>query len=539
MHDSNDIAMTDLVRAARDGDGRAREQLVAEHMPLVYNVVGRALDGHADVDDVVQETMFRALDGLAGLREPSSFRSWLIAIAMNQIRRRWTARQQGPIPELDRLSALPDPGGDFTGLTILRLGLSGQRREVAEATRWLDDNDRELLSLWWQEAAGHLDRAELAESLGVTPQHAAVRVQRMKGQLEIGRVTVRVLAARPRCHELEDLLAPWDGRPAPLWRKRINRHVRACTRCSRQGLDLVPAEGLLAGMALVVPINGFPALPGLGSALLPNATAPAGPGTLPAGPDAASHGASAGSGAPPAGPDAGSAAQGAAGPGTPPPGAEQAAAGGHTTAAVGTKVAATAGGVVSLSVLAVLVWPAPQPPAVQPPPAAPTVAAAPTVVSLPEETPSPTPTPEATPSPAPATSSAAPSTSAPGPDRVLIDLINERRAKAGCPALKIDNRLTTAARKHAQDMAARNYFDHASPEGKHADDRITAAGYEWGMWGENLDRGPTDPKTVVNDWTDGAIHQQIMLDCRYKDAGAASVPSPRGTLWVLDLARTR
>ncbi|WP_449345005.1 sigma factor [Streptomyces narbonensis] len=35
-------------------------------MPLVHNVVGRALDGHADTDDIVQETMVRALDGLAG-----------------------------------------------------------------------------------------------------------------------------------------------------------------------------------------------------------------------------------------------------------------------------------------------------------------------------------------------------------------------------------------------------------------------------------------------------------------------------------------
>ncbi len=43
-------------------------------------------------------------------------------------------------------------------LTILRLGLSGQRREVAEATRWLDEDDRELLALWWQEAAGELTR---------------------------------------------------------------------------------------------------------------------------------------------------------------------------------------------------------------------------------------------------------------------------------------------------------------------------------------------------------------------------------------------
>jgi DNA-directed RNA polymerase specialized sigma24 family protein len=55
-----------LVLAAQDGDPRAVDRLVAEYLPLVYNVVGRALDGHADVDDVVQETMLRCVTGLYG-----------------------------------------------------------------------------------------------------------------------------------------------------------------------------------------------------------------------------------------------------------------------------------------------------------------------------------------------------------------------------------------------------------------------------------------------------------------------------------------
>ncbi|MEV8154574.1 sigma-70 family RNA polymerase sigma factor, partial [Streptomyces fradiae] len=252
----------ELVTAARAGDGRARERLVEDYLPLVYNVVGRALDGHADVDDVVQDTMFRALDGLGGLREPSRFRSWLVAIAMNQIRRRWNDRQQAPTAPLERVVERPDPAGDFVDLTILRLGLSGQRREVAEATRWLDEDDRALLSLWWQEASGRLTRAELAEALGVPVRHAAVRVQRMKAQLETGRGVVRALSATPRCGALARLTEDWDGRPAPVWRKRVARHARGCRACGGHWADLIPAEGLLAGLALVVPLAGFPRVPG-------------------------------------------------------------------------------------------------------------------------------------------------------------------------------------------------------------------------------------------------------------------------------------
>lgn len=46
-----------LVVAAQSGDNRARDELIAEHLPLLYNIVGRALSGHADVDDVIQGRM--------------------------------------------------------------------------------------------------------------------------------------------------------------------------------------------------------------------------------------------------------------------------------------------------------------------------------------------------------------------------------------------------------------------------------------------------------------------------------------------------
>ncbi|MCG8925944.1 sigma-70 family RNA polymerase sigma factor [Lentzea sp. CC55] len=238
------------VVAARDGDQRALDDLVSGYLPLVYNIVGHALGGHADTDDVVQETMLRAVHGLAGLRDPAGFRSWLVVIAMNQIRLRHREQQRvpvtGPVPE-----DVADPGADFVDLTIMRLQLSGQRREVVAATRWLSADERELLSLWWLEAAGRLTRAEVAEALELTPQHTAVRVQRVKAQLDAARIVVRTLESTPRCPELAEVLADWDGDPSALWRKRIARHSRSCRRCERCGYDLASVEGLIARLPLV------------------------------------------------------------------------------------------------------------------------------------------------------------------------------------------------------------------------------------------------------------------------------------------------
>ncbi|MEW9515497.1 RNA polymerase sigma factor [Streptomyces tubercidicus] len=247
---------TRLVEAARTGDTGAQDQLVAAYLPLVYNIVGRALKGHADVDDVVQETMLRALYGLDGLRDPARFRSWLIAIAMSQIRHYWQQkRRDTPIGGLGEVHEVAAPEPDFVDVTIVRLGLEGQRKEVVEATRWLDDDQQNVLSLWWLETAGELTRAELAAALELSPQHAAVRVRRIKEQLEIARVVVRALATAPRCAELERVLALWDGVPSALWRKRIARHAGGCPYCAGRCSTLVPAEGLLAMLGLV-PISG-------------------------------------------------------------------------------------------------------------------------------------------------------------------------------------------------------------------------------------------------------------------------------------------
>ena len=265
MRTDSPVALATVV-AARSGDQRAMDDLVAGCLPLVYNIVGRALSGHADVDDVVQETMLRVVRGLAGLVDPTSFRSWLVAVAMSQVRERHRAaslqNRAAPPAGVDPtvggygssdLDDLADPGADFVDLTILRLELTGQRREVVRATRWLDSGDQEVLSLWWLEVAGALTRAEVAGALELSREHAAVTIQRTRARLEIARAVVRALEATPRCGYLADLVDGWDGRPDALWRKRLARHTRECDRCGRAPAGLVAADRLLAGVPFVLP----------------------------------------------------------------------------------------------------------------------------------------------------------------------------------------------------------------------------------------------------------------------------------------------
>ncbi|WP_051969403.1 sigma-70 family RNA polymerase sigma factor [Kitasatospora azatica] len=540
----------DVADRARLGDESARQELLAGHLPLVYNIVGRALNGHPDTDDVVQETMLHAVNGLPGLREPGAFRSWLVAIAMNQVRHRHRARQadrsaqaSGPL-DLDQASELADPAGDFVGLTIVRLGLSGQRHEVAEATRWLDEADREVLALWWQEAAGELSRPELAAALELSPQHTAVRVQRVKERLDAARSLVRALAARPGCPGLAELTAAWDGTPGALWRKRIARHVRDCAPCQGQARDLVPAEGLLAGLALL-PLPRHLATQPV-SASLPTGSHGAGghragnrSGTRPAGRRAArlrarTRGRRRRLAVAALAVLATVAAAGLVWDGVRPAGDPAPRAGGAPTTqaesiseaipgTAGVLVDAVAGGLPSVT-------PAPVPSTTPPSPSAPPSTAAPT--------PTPTPTAAPTPAPTPSRSSAAPRTptspNVAAYQQQVLDLVNSQRSQNGCGPLSSNAKLQLAAQRQSDDMAARQFFDHTNPDGAGPQQRIDAAGYQWSSWGENIARGQSDPASVMDSWMNSPGHRANILNCAFKEIGVGVHLGPGGPWWTQD-----
>ncbi|MEU1332899.1 sigma-70 family RNA polymerase sigma factor [Streptomyces sp. NPDC005865] len=519
-----------MIRAAQDGNQRAQDALVAEYLPLVYNIVGRALNGHADVDDVVQETMLRVLGGLDGLRDPENFRSWLVAITMNQIRGHWRERTSGAIPTGGGLADaydVVDPGADFVDLTITRLGLSGQRRETAEATRWLDEDDRALLSLWWLESAGELTRAEVAEALELSPQHAAVRVQRMKAQLETARVVVRALSANPPCGVLRQITAGWDGVPSALWRKRLARHARDCAACEGHWSNLVPAEGLLVGLGLV-PVGA-----GLAGLVVP--------------PDLVEVGSAV--------PASGHAAD------APVAARTQARRDRARRRRRATSVAAA---VVALGIggAAVHLLTGPDTddsaPSTAAAPASDTVpAATPSKSASPKHSASPSSKPKPKPSkskkkakPSPSRSTATPhkpkpkpkpskpNTSDPappkpgGPAEQVVALVNTERAKAGCGPVRSNAKLATAATNHSNDMAARDYFDHTSPDGKGPGDRITAAGYRWSTYGENIARGQQSPASVMDSWMNSSGHRANILNCDFKEIGVGIHNGSGGPWWT-------
>ncbi|MFE6870413.1 CAP domain-containing protein [Kitasatospora sp. NPDC057692] len=114
----------------------------------------------------------------------------------------------------------------------------------------------------------------------------------------------------------------------------------------------------------------------------------------------------------------------------------------------------------------------------------------------------------------------------------VVGLVNVQRSQAGCGPLSADSRLATAAQVHSDDMADRNFFDHASPEGTHADQRIEAAGYRWSTWGENIARGQKDPAAVMESWMNSPGHRANILNCSFKQIGVGVRTGSGGPWWT-------
>lgn len=122
----------------------------------------------------------------------------------------------------------------------------------------------------------------------------------------------------------------------------------------------------------------------------------------------------------------------------------------------------------------------------------------------------------------------------------LLSATNAYRSRGGCcgsdcfgpsEPLRIDDSLSLAAQRHADDMRARSYFSHVTPEGASVLDRVLAAGFVGCAVAENLAEGQLTPESAVSNWMASAEHCTSMLQPFHRVVGfgyaATDVP-----LWV-------
>lgn len=116
----------------------------------------------------------------------------------------------------------------------------------------------------------------------------------------------------------------------------------------------------------------------------------------------------------------------------------------------------------------------------------------------------------------------------------VVILVNAQRQAAGCSPLRVSSQLTAAAQKHSDDMAEEHFFSHTNPNGAGPGSRISAAGYHWEAYGENIARGQATPAAVMDAWMRSAGHRENILDCAFREMGVGVATGPEGPFWTQD-----
>ena len=101
----------------------------------------------------------------------------------------------------------------------------------------------------------------------------------------------------------------------------------------------------------------------------------------------------------------------------------------------------------------------------------------------------------------------------------IISLTNESRKSFNLPALVSNQLLAKAAQAKANDMLAKGYFAHNSPDGKTPWDFIVSAGYSYLSAGENLAVNFVEAESVEAAWMNSPGHKANILNKSFEEIG--------------------
>lgn len=104
----------------------------------------------------------------------------------------------------------------------------------------------------------------------------------------------------------------------------------------------------------------------------------------------------------------------------------------------------------------------------------------------------------------------------------LVDLANKNRTEENVAVLKVSPVLTEAAQRKANDMVAKGYFAHTSPEGITPWYWFKDVNYSYIFAGENLAVNFTESVDVHKAWIASPTHKKNILDQRFTEIGIAT-----------------
>lgn len=151
--------MERFVRKAQNGDKDAFMRLMDEYQLSMYRTAKAILHNEDDVEDAIQEAVYRAFYKIGSIRQPKFFKTWLTRVVINcsydLLRQR-----QGLLP----LEVIPEEGREDDSDVSL---------DVRAALNTLGENDQLILTLYY---LNDLPVKEIAKLLSISEGAAKMRL---------------------------------------------------------------------------------------------------------------------------------------------------------------------------------------------------------------------------------------------------------------------------------------------------------------------------------------------------------------------------
>lgn len=143
----------------------------------------------------------------------------------------------------------------------------------------------------------------------------------------------------------------------------------------------------------------------------------------------------------------------------------------------------------------------------------------------------------------------APEVRCPSADAIRREIIKELKAVRAEPRycgrkqfgparpLGWNPKLFEAAEKHAREMSRNERLSHRGRDGQKAGGRITRAGYDWEVYGENIAQGQRTVGEVMRSWLESPEHCSAIMEKDFEEVAVACAAGGRGSpYWVMVLA---
>ncbi len=101
-----------LVKKAQSGDFDAFAKLIDKHKARIYGLALKMTGNEQDAEDIVSDTLIKAIDNIEQFRGEAAFGSWLYSIALNEARRHLGHEKRRDLKPIEEY--LPHGGGEHS-----------------------------------------------------------------------------------------------------------------------------------------------------------------------------------------------------------------------------------------------------------------------------------------------------------------------------------------------------------------------------------------------------------------------------------------